>query len=165
MNGCCGPIQTITVFGPPTLGGYSDFLYNYIQIPTDALPTNSFSITVSYALAVDIVSRWLCAAGVDIFTLAVYDLAVDRLFQFANDNPSAPPPDNTYFADKRQAFGISQFRAGVVQSAHDVSTGTSLVVPDWAKNLTILDLQAMNTPWGREALGLMQQIGSLWGLS
>lgn len=164
LNGCCGPI-TGPVLGPATLAGYTAFLYGTVGIPTAALPTDSFNIPLSFAIAQQIVPPQMCWVSPDIYVATTYNLAADRLINFAPDQPNATPPNDTYFADLRKKFGINQFRAGVVNTAHDVSTGAGLTVPDWAQSLTILDLSMLNTVYGRTAMGYMQQIGSLWGLS
>lgn len=152
--------QQPNVLGPPTLVGYTAFLYNQLAIPPAALPTDSFNIPLSYAIATDIVSQWLAAIQTDIYTLAVYNLAADRLINFCPDQP-----DQNYFATARTNFSINQFVAGVVQTTYDVTTGDSFLVPEAFKYLTMLDLSTLNTPYGRTYMAFAQQLGPLWGLS
>lgn len=166
MSACLG--QQANILGPPTLAGYTQFLYQTVGIPASALPTTSFNIQLSFQLALDIVSTWLQQIQSDIYTIAVYNLAADRLINFCPDQPPAPVPpalDTRYFATLRRDFGINQFVAGVVESTHDESTGDSLVVPEFFQQLTLMDLANLGTPWGRQYLALAQQIGSLWGIS
>lgn len=124
------------------------------------LPPSSFNIQLSYALALDIVSCWLQAMASDVYTIAVYNLATDRLINFCPDQPG-----QCYFDGLRTGFKINQFVAGVVQSANDQGTGDTLLVPDAFKGLTIMDLSNLQTTYGRQYLALAQQIGTLWGLS
>lgn len=160
MNACFGQQQP-SLLGPPTLAGYTQFLYQTVNIPTTALPSTSFNIQLSYALALDIVSKWLCAMASDVYTIAVYNLATDRLINFCPDVPGS-----NYFATERTKFNINQFVAGVIQTTFDQGTGETMVVPDWAKGLTLMDLANLNTPWGRQYLALAQQIGpGVWGLT
>jgi hypothetical protein len=153
-------LQQPNILGPPTLAGYSAFLYNTVGVQTAALPTDSFNINLSFALAMDIVSTWLQCMQSDVYTIAVYNLATDRLINFCPDQPG-----QSYFEGLRTKFDINQFVAGVVQADYDQGTGTTLVVPEAFKTLTMLDLSALNTNYGRAYLGLAQQIGTLWGLT
>jgi hypothetical protein len=167
VNACFG--QQPNILGLPTLAGYSSFLYNTVGIPVTALPTTSFNIQLSFALALDIVSTWLQCMQSDIYTIAVYNLATDRLINFCPDQGTPPLPgelDTRYFASTRRDFTINQFVAGVVQTSNDQGTGDGLLVPDFMKGLTLMDLANLNTPYGRQYLALAQQLGpGVWGLS
>lgn len=150
----------MSYLGAPTEAGYLLFLRNIAGIPTSALPDASPSIPLSYNIALDITSKWLeCISG-DIYTLCVYNLATDRLINFAADTPPS-----TFFADARKSYTLNVFVPGVVQDSHDETTGQSLLVPDFYKALTLLDQSIMQTPFGRTYLGYEQQLGSLWGVS
>jgi hypothetical protein len=148
------------ILGPPTLAGYLTFLRNTVGIPASALPDSSFNIGLSFALAMDIVSLWLQWIQADIYTVAVYNLATDRLINFCPDQQG-----QCYFKEAREKFTINQFVAGVVKTTFDQGTGETLEVPEAFMGLTIMDLANLNTPFGRQYLALAQQIGSLWGLT
>jgi len=71
-----------------------------------------------------------------------------------------------YFVDVRKGLGLNTFTVGVVSSASDQGTSAGLIVPDFFKTLTLLDLDLMKTPWGRTYLELAQLSGpNVWGLS
>lgn len=115
----------------------------------------------SLVMALDIVTEALRAASGFIYNWAVYNLAADRLINFARDAPG-----QSYFQGLRKDFGIGTVSVGVVSAAGDQSTNTSILNPKQFEYLTFFDLQVMKTPYGREYLGIAQMYGQgLWGLS
>jgi hypothetical protein len=62
-------------------------------------------------------------------------------------------------------FNMLGFVPGVVQASADQGTSSTLLVPEFFKNLTIGDLNFLLTPWGREYLAYAQDFGDLWGMS
>jgi hypothetical protein len=154
----------------PNLIDYTTFVYNAPQTPTGvpipmtALPSDSPWLGYSFDVAKQIVYRLLDCISPLIYTLAVYNLALDRLISFSPDQPG-----QSYFSTLRGAapggYGVSQFTAGVVTAASDVSTSTTLTAPDFMKNLTLMDLSMLKTPFGLFYLQIAQQTGPLWGLS
>lgn len=158
------------VLGPPTLAGYIAFLRNIAGINITVLPDDSIAIPLSYEIAGDIASCQLRVMGADIYTLAIYNLATDRLINFTPDqpgqtffggNPNAIPP----IKGLRQQYNLNAFVAGVIESSHDEGTGQNIAVPDSLRNLTLLDLQLLKTPFGLAYEQFAQQIGTLWGLT
>jgi len=115
---------------------------------------------MAYNVAIDIVNTYLACGPSYIYKLAVYNLAGSNLLNFAQDTPPS-----TYFADIRKQLNISGFVSGIVQSASDVSTSESMLIPDFFKELTLADLQYTKDPYGRQYLAFAQRFGSLWGLS
>ena len=151
---------------PPNLTDYMTFIRNEMGITADQLPDASPVIQTSLDVAVAIVSTWLCQISSLIYVLAVYNLAGDRLLNFAPDNAAATiPADQTYFSALRTSYGINSFVAGVIQSSGDEGTNESWLVPDSLKGLTLMDLQNLKTPYGRVYLQFAQQLGPVWGLS
>lgn len=151
----------------PTLAGFMAFVANVMAIPTAALPTSSPIIPIAYQIALEIVNQALACVPASspstpsLYALAVYNLAGDRLINYAPDQAG-----QTYFADLRKTLNISGFVGGVISSTADQGTSESLVVPDAMKGLTFADLQTLKTPYGRTYLGIAQSYGpSVWGLS
>ena len=151
----------------PTLAGFQAFITNNMQIPTSVLPADSVYIGYAYNVAIEIVSLQLQMVSPLSYTLAVYNLAANNLVTYAEDLPDAPvyQDDLPFFAYQRKRFGISAFVGGVISSSGDNGTNQSIDVVDSLKSLTLLDLNALNTPWGRTYLMFAGQIGSLWGAS
>lgn len=168
----------------PTLAGFLLFIRNVMGITTAVLPDDSpvIGFVFSVALAIvnpalaqacvpqtDLTGAQLNSGGYTIFALAVYNLAGDRLINYAPDVTDAPNVsggDLPYFAWARKQFNINGFVSGVIQSSNDESTGQSLVVQKAAENFTLGDLQNLKTPWGRTYLAFAQDYGpNVWGLS
>lgn len=160
----------------PTLSGYTSFIRNVMRIGTDVLPDNSPYIEASYQAALDWVAPVLAlipsgsATQPSLYARAVYNLAGDRMVNYAQDAPDAPPvsgSDLPYFANIRATMKLDAFVGGVVSSTSDEGTSVSLAVPDEiAKGMTFDNLQRMKTPWGREYLGIIQSLGpSVWGVT
>ncbi len=100
------------------------------------------------------------------YAWAVYNLAAHLLIMWAPDNPALAPPNNTFFADLRDKYGLNSFTPGVIQASHDQGTGQAFIVPDFVKNMTMADLAYLKTPWGRAYMGLAQAYGpTIWGLT
>jgi hypothetical protein len=164
----------------PTLAGFLAFVRN-LGIPTAALPDDSFWLTIAFNVAVAVANQAQAAVpvgmdGTTVYTLMVYNLATDNLVNFAQDVPGAPnfldpngflpdDPPLPFFAGMRKQWGINNFAAGVVASTSDVSTSTSLEIPEQFKQFTIANLRNLKTPWGRQYLEFAQDYGTLWGLS
>lgn len=170
--------------GPPTLAGFQSFMLNVMGIPTTVLSPTAPVVETAFDVAIDIVNLQLNVASPDIYTLAVYNLAGSNLINYAPDQAyatqaAAPPgsktllPDGTvpylndlpFFAYLRKSWNILGIAQGVVQSSSDVSTSESMVVPEWAKELTMADLQYRKDQWGAHYLALAQRYGTLWGLN
>lgn len=144
----------------PTLAGFLFFIRNEMQIPDAALPDGSPYIEFCYEVAIDTVNRWLNCVSPLIYAVTVYNLAADRLINFAPDQTGG-----TFFADLRSKWKLNSFVAGVIQSTADESTSESMLVPDFMKNLMLSDLQELKTPYGRVYLSYAQKAGPLWGIS
>ena len=143
----------------PTIEGFKTFIYDYVGIPVAALPDVSPAIQAAYDLSIETVNLLLTVAQLS-YTSAVYNLGTDLLINYAQDIPPS-----TFFADTRATYKINSFAPGVVTSASDNGTSTSLMVPDFFKELTLSDLQHLKTPWGRTYLAIAQKTGTLWGVS
>lgn len=149
-------------------------------ITTQVLPDDSSYIQWSFAVARTIVNQALNLAAsalpglpaINIYALAVYNLAGDYLLNWAQDLPDAPVYKNTaenvglpFFSYMRYAYNLNGFVPGVIQSSGDNDTNQSLVVPESLKMLMLSDLQNLKTPYGRQYLAFAQRFGTLWGLT
>ena len=145
----------------PSLADYLVFVRNYMAIAPRFLPDNSVWIEASYDVAIEKVNLALAAASPLIYTLAVYNYAGDRLINFALDQPG-----ECFFVDLRKAYGLTTLISGLVQAASDNGTSQSFLNPEWAKEMTLTNLEMTRTPYGRTYLGFAQEYGrSGWGLT
>lgn len=160
----------------PTLSGFVTFIAQVMGITTQQLPSDSPVIPLAYNVAIQTVNILLGACptpGADptlpsLYALAVYNLAGDRLLNWAQDPTNAPIYKDglPFFAYIRKTLNLTGFVPGVIQSTNDLTTGGSYVVPDAFQNMTIGDLQNLKTTYGRTYLALAQDYGpSDWGLS
>ncbi len=141
-------------------------------ITTDQLPDDAPVIGYAFNIALAIVSlelNLIDCSGV-IYSDAVYNFGGDRILNFAQDAPDAPPvqgssPPMAFFAFTRKQYGLNSFVAGVIEAAADESTSETIAVPDSLKNITLMDLQNLKTPYGRTYLAFAQMLGTLWGLT
>jgi hypothetical protein len=150
---------------PPTLAGYINWVRQIMGVPDVVLADDSIYLEMSYDIAYEIVNRYIWAVNPGIFTVAVYNLAGDYLVNIAQDDPSLPPPDNTYWTDLRQSMQINSFIPGLINQASDQGTSAGMKLLSSMENLTVGDLQTLKTPWGRVYLGIAQSVGSMWGLT
>lgn len=144
----------------PTLAGFLDFIRNTAGIPTSALPDNSPQIVTAFDVAVDLTLVELQQGSPTIYALAVYNLGVSNLINWALDQNG-----QTYFADLRKTWNITGFVGGVISSSADQGTSQSLLNPDFMKGLTMANLQQLKDPFGRQWLAYQQSYGTIWGIS
>ncbi len=154
----------------PTRAGFLLFIRNVMGISTTLLPDNSTSIDLALALALDVANPGIIVISPTQYTWAVYNLAGSQLLTYAQDLPDAPvvvgsEPQQAYFAYARTKFNINGFVSGVIQSAGDEGTSSSMVVQEAAKNFTLGNLQNLKDPYGRAYLAIAQAMGDLWGLT
>lgn len=153
------------LFAPPSLNGYITWIREIMEVPKMVLPDTSPYIEMSYDISLEIVNRYLDIASPNIYTIAVYNLGGDYLVNIAQDNASLQPPNNTYWTDLRNTLQVNNFVPGFINSAADQGTSAATKILSAFDNLTIGDLQALKTPWGRVYLGIAQSVGSMWGLT
>jgi hypothetical protein len=144
----------------PTQAGFLWFIRNVMNIGQAQLPDSGGTIPYAYNNAINQVLRIINLVDPQSYTNAVYNLAADYLINFTPDQNG-----QTFFKDLRTDFNINAFQAGVVANAGDDSTSASIEVVEGLKNLTLLDLQNLKTPYGRHYLGIAQQFGTAWGIS
>lgn len=130
-----------------------------ISSPETITATNPWVVT-TFQMALSIVNRALQVAP-RLYRDAVYNLATDRLYNWATDQPN-----QTYFAEYRKRLHIPDVAVGVPTAANDQGTSVGMLNPEQLRQLTLQDLQTLKTPWGRTYLGIAQSYGSsIWGLS
>jgi hypothetical protein len=134
--------------GAPPLAGDE-----YLIAPGAALMT--------LELAKGIVNEAIAVASLSLYNFAVYNLAADRLFNYAPDIRG-----QTFFKDQRIKLNLATSRFGVVSGSGDQGSYTNLLNPEAMKRFTLRDLQMLKTPWGREYMGIAQMYGpTVWGLT
>lgn len=145
----------------PTLTGFQTFIVDMMGIDTTNLPPQSPVIQIAFDSAMDVVNLAIAQSSINLYNVAVYNLAGDFLINWAQD-----VPNNEFFERLRKKWKLDNFASGVVSSTTDASTATTLEVIEAAKNFTISDLANLRTPYGRVYLGIAQNYGpSVWGLS
>lgn len=145
---------------PPNVTDYTTFLRNVAGISTQFLPNSSPNITTTLEVATELTNLALMVSG-NIYCLAVYNLATDRLINYAQDVPG-----QCFFYDLRKSFNINSPTLGIVSSASDENTSASYLNPDFMKQLTLMDLGMLKTPFGRTYMEFAQAFGpNLFGLS
>lgn len=118
-------------------------------------------VVMALNLAMRTVNETLNLADPSVYTLAVYNLAADRLINYAPDQKG-----QTYFRDLRDKLRINEVSLGVISSSGNEASNSSWLNPTQLERLTLDDLQTLKTPWGRKYLGIAQTYGSnIWGLS
>lgn len=154
----------------PTLAGFLVFLRQSAGFPATALPDNSPTIPIAYAVAHEIVNYQMRQVSKLIYTMSVYNLGASNVVNYAQDVPGAPtlPVGDErlpFFAAMRANLNLNSFVSGVISNSFDNSTGAGFVVPDQLKSLSLADLQYLKDPWGRQYLAFAQRAGTLWGVS
>lgn len=145
---------------------FEDFLTYFIsqnlsQKPIDEASDLYKMLQRSYEFARHYVLKQLICSDPYFYKMALYDYTV-HLFLIAcvDGNLDFIPRDTL------DSMDINQRSAnGIVQNASDNTTAASILVPDFYKNLSLSDLSCLRTPYGRNYLMMLQQMGSLWGLT
>lgn len=137
----------------------------FAAMPLAVAPGDAYLIAPQWlfttlAVAQGIVNEVLSCLQAPLYVLAVYNLATDRLINYASDVAG-----QTFFMDQRTKFRLLDVSVGVSAAASDQGTAVGILNPEVMKNFTLANLQYMKTPWGREYLGIAQSVGTLWGLS
>lgn len=148
-------------FVNPNTPNAADFL-TFVRdqgVPVPALPDTSAYLGYALTGAVGLVlplPAWCSVPGV-LYSLAVYNCGTHLLFTMAPDQQG-----QTYFAKarSREGFALISPSTGLVAATSDQGTSTTLASPDWAKQLTIAQLDFAKTPWGRSYLQWQASYGS-----
>jgi hypothetical protein len=151
LSGQAGSVGTYQLSNPATT----------TSAMTENLTVVNHQVWTTLRIALEIVNTTLCQASSDVYTWAVYNLAADRLVNYAQDVNG-----QTFFTEKRRDLNLNTVSVGVVAGSSDQGTASSIMNPEQMQRFTLRDLQTLKTPWGREYMGLAQMYGvSLWGLT
>ncbi len=117
--------------------------------------------SMSLGVAEQVVNDDLQAAVPALYTLAVYNLAADRLINYAPDQTG-----QNFFASNRSSYHLLDIEVGVIQGASDQGTSGSYLNIEAMKTFTLGDLQMLKTPFGRRYMEIAMNYGpTLWGMS
>lgn len=139
----------------PNMVDFLIFLGTSVGIPAQALPLGSpwpqyaFTQVLNLTLAPGVVPGIL-------YSLAVYNGATHLLMAITPDQPG-----QNYFVTARSTSGFSLVTpsTGLVVASTDEGTSVTLESPEWAKRMTVDQLQYFRTPWGRTWLQWQQSYG------
>lgn len=143
----------------PNIADFLLFVSGTMQVPATDLPADSEWPQYALNQALFMTPQYSCVPALA-YTLATYNCAGHLLIENTPDQPGM-----SFFADARKSFDLLRPLVGVVQSAGDQGTNSSVVVPQSFSNLTAGDLQFIRTPYGRYYLAYCQDYGTAWGLS
>jgi hypothetical protein len=128
-------------------------------VPPTVNTANSPWLSWAFNRAMNLVLN--VAGGTTDYVLAVYNCAGHTQLAITPDNPGY-----TYFETQRATLKLDAPSAGVVASASDTGTASTLAVTDAIAQLTIGDLGFFKSKWGRAYLAYAQDYGpTVWGLS
>ena len=88
------------------------------------------------------------------YVIAVYNLGVHQLLMIAQDLPN-----QDFFTQARTKYDLNSLVPGPVLASGDQATSETLVVPEFFKNLTLSEINLIQTPFGRRYLGYAQMYG------
>lgn len=144
----------------PTLAGFITFCRNIVGISQAIMPDDDDG----FEQALEYSKLWiplnLTVYSPALYTNAVYNWGASYLIQYQQDQTG-----QVFFTNARSAFGISNFMAGVINSAHNEATSQSMTVGKGLSDMSLTDLQRVKDPYGRAALAILQDLSTLWGLS
>ena len=147
------PYFTLTAWDASTLSG------TVSPVPATALSDvglSAYTPSLLWALqyAVDHCLKGSGFIPVSTYLLAVYNLGMHQLLKIATDIPG-----QTFFSGAREQYKLLSFTGGVISSASDQNTSSTIAVPDLLKDLNLSNLDLLKTPWGREYLGYAMNFG------
>lgn len=117
-----------------------------------------------FQTALDYANQWipvyLNSLSPALYTAASYNWAASLLIQYQQDQPG-----EVFFAQARQAFGSNNFVPGPISSVHNEATSQSMAIGKGLQNMTLTDMQRVKDPYGRAALAILMDLGTVWGLT
>ena len=145
----------------PNIADFLSFIYGTVGILSTQLPYTS--IYPQYALdqALGLVLEVSPRVAIQ-YTLAAYNCATHILYGITPDQGTWTNANGIkYFeaARSRDGFSLISPSTGLVASSSDEGTSNALATPDFARGLTIDQLDFFKTPWGRAYLSFIQAYG------
>jgi len=144
----------------PTLSGFVNFCRNVVGISVIEMPDGDAGFLNSYTVALEWIPINISDYSPTLYTLAVYNWGASLLIQFQQDQVG-----QVFFTNARSSFGVNNFMAGVINYASNDATNQSMTVGKGLSNMTLTDLQRVKDPYGRQALAILQDLGTLWGMT
>jgi len=144
----------------PTLLGFIAFCRTVVGIPEAVMADDDAGFQVALDYSIEWIPLNLNVYSKSLYTAAVYNWGASNLIQYQQD-----PSGQVFFTNARNSFGVSNFMAGVISSASNEATSQSMTIGKGLQDLSLIDLQRVKDPYGRQALAILQQLGTLWGLS
>ncbi|EDU6784099.1 hypothetical protein CJG67_003916 [Salmonella enterica subsp. enterica serovar Gaminara] len=139
----------------PSLEGFHRFVRDEMGVPVDAITDEDPTLECCFQAAMEFIPGDLGLERLPvIYTRTVYNAAASFLLNFA------PGP---WFSEWRKKFGLGKLVTGLVNSAADQGTSGSVTLSDALSNLSLLDLQMLQDPYGRQVVAVLMQMGTLWG--
>ena len=152
--------MTSPITNPPTLAGFVAWSQAVMGLKTTFIAPDDLGYAYAFQIALAMVPTDINVMSPDIYTLTVYNWAGSQLLQYQQDITG-----QTFFETARQKYGINNFVAGVIKDAADQATSQAMAVGHGLQDLTLVDLQRIKDPYGRQALAYLQTLGTLWGLT
>ena len=150
------PKTTITAISGTTLTLSSPAKGNGTDL-TAYISQDFQSLQWTFNIAMDKVIGANAQLGI-LYVLAVYNLGMHQLIKIGLDIPGQTP-NQVFFQQARQQFGILNFVGGVISGTADQNSSTTISVPELLKNLSLSDLDLLKTPWGRDYAGYAMNFG------
>ena len=144
----------------PTLAGFLTFCRTVVGIPIAAMPDADPGFATALAFAQEWIPDQIATYSPTLSTSAVYNWAASSIIQFQPDITG-----QVYFQGLRKSFGVTNFVPGVITTASNEATSDSVTAGKGLQNLQLIDLQRAKDPYGRQALAILQSLGTLWGLT
>ena len=144
----------------PTLAGFLTFCRTVVGIPIAAMPDADPGFATALAFAQEWIPDQIATYSPTLSTSAVYNWAASSIIQFQPDITG-----QVYFQGLRTSFGATNFVPGVITTASNEATSDSVTAGKGLQNLQLIDLQRAKDPYGRQALAILQSLGTLWGLT
>jgi hypothetical protein len=144
----------------PNLTDFTNWVYASMEVPVEALPVGSAWLQYAFAQAMALVPCIPCIPAIT-YVLAVYNCGGHLLLKIAIDQDG-----QEFFKCLRASLKMGDTVNGVIQSSGDQNSSNSFAIGQGMQNMTMSDLGFYRTPWGREYLSYIQDLGpTIWGLS
>lgn len=148
------------IVSPPSLTGFIAWARVIMGIPMAAMSDDDAGWLYAFTIAMDWVPTDISLISADLYTLAIYNWGGSQLLQFQQDYTG-----QIFFTSARTSFKLDNFVAGVVGASADSSTSGTYIVGKGLSNMDIISLQRVKDPYGRQAIAIMQSLGTNWGLT